>query len=76
MSKKSSSAIPDFPPGLPRPALRALNAAGYSRLDQLKRAREEDLLKLHGFGPKALRLLREAFASRGQSSAKTRQRSR
>jgi hypothetical protein len=28
-----------------------------------------DLLKLHGFGPKALRILREALAERGESLA-------
>lgn len=54
-----------FPPGVAQPALRALAAAGYTRLDQLARIREEDLAKLHGIGPKAIRLIREALKTRG-----------
>jgi hypothetical protein len=59
----------DFPPGIPQPALRALATAGYSRLEQLTTAREADLLQLHGFGPKALRLLRDALANQGLAFA-------
>jgi hypothetical protein len=62
----------DFPPGIGQPALRALAGAGYTRLEQLTRAREADLLQLHGFGPKALRLLAAALASRGKSFAPAR----
>jgi hypothetical protein len=57
----------DFPLGIGKPALRALTGAGYSTLDQLTRAREADLLRLHGFGPKALRLLRAALAEQGKT---------
>jgi hypothetical protein len=46
-----------FPPGLARPALRALHAAGFTNLRQLSRARERDVAELHGMGPKALALL-------------------
>ena len=56
-----------LPPGLSQPALRAFAAAGYSRLDQFTKLREADLLKLHGVGPKAIRILRAALAERGQS---------
>jgi hypothetical protein len=69
MSSKRPAGPAEFPAGIGRPATRALTAAGYTRLDQLSRARPADLLKLHGFGPKALRLLTAALASRGKSFA-------
>ena len=60
----------DFPAGLAQPALRALAGAGYTRLDQVARVTEADPLKLHGMGPKAIRLLRAALKSQGKSFAK------
>jgi hypothetical protein len=50
-----------FPAGLAQPALRALSAAGYTRLEQFTSVTEADLLKLHGMGPKALGLIRGAL---------------
>ena len=58
-----------FLAGLSQPALRALSAAGYSRLDQLTKIKEADLLKLHGMGPKAMGLLRSALEADGRSFA-------
>jgi predicted flap endonuclease-1-like 5' DNA nuclease len=55
-----------LPPGIGAPAERALTGAGYSRLEQLTHVTEADLGQLHGVGPKALRLLREALASSGR----------
>jgi hypothetical protein len=55
----------DFPPGLSQPAIRALTQAGYTRLEQLAATTEAELLALHGVGPKAIRILNEAFAERG-----------
>lgn len=55
----------DFPAGLSQPALRALEAAGYTRLKQLIRVTEAELLKLHGMGPKGTRILGAALAERG-----------
>ena len=59
------------PEGLPRsigaPATRALTAAGYSELSQLAGVPAAELAKLHGVGPKALRLLQEALHERGMS---------
>lgn len=60
----------DLPRGIGAPARRALAAAGIDRLEQLAQFRETDLLRLHGLGPKAMRLLREALAERGLSFAK------
>lgn len=62
----------EFPIGLAKPALRALEAAGYTHLDQLTAVREADLAKLHGMGPKALGLLREALQARGLTFAGSR----
>ncbi len=59
----------DLPTGLAKPAQRALAGAGYTRLEQFTRISEDDVLKLHGMGPKALDQLRRALAARGQSFA-------
>jgi hypothetical protein len=59
----------DFPRGVGAPARRALAAAGYVRLEQLTQARESELRRLHGMGPKALEALRQALAARGWSFA-------
>jgi predicted flap endonuclease-1-like 5' DNA nuclease len=50
-----------FPKGVSQPAIRALEDAGYSRLDQLAGASESELAKLHGMGPKAIRVIRQAL---------------
>ena len=43
--------------------------AGYTDLDALTRVSEPELLRLHGVGPKAVRILCEELAARGQASA-------
>jgi DNA-directed RNA polymerase alpha subunit len=59
----------DLPPGLAKPARRALTRAGYSRLDQFTKLSEEEVLQLHGMGPKALDQIRRALAAKGLSFA-------
>ena len=49
------------------PATRALTAAGYTELGQLAGVPAAELAKLHGVGPKALRLLQEALQAQGMS---------
>jgi hypothetical protein len=66
---ESSGAPPDLPPGIGKPALRALQAAGSTWLDQLAGITEADLLKLHGVGSKAVGVIRAALERRGQSFA-------
>jgi predicted flap endonuclease-1-like 5' DNA nuclease len=44
-----------------------LTAAGYARLGQLANVPASELKKLHGIGPKALRLLQEALEEHGMS---------
>jgi hypothetical protein len=68
MQSGSDETQSDFPP-IGKPAQRALAAAGYVRLDQLTTVSAAELLKLHGVGPKAIRLLRSALAARGQAFA-------
>ncbi|GIH79609.1 hypothetical protein [Planobispora longispora] len=54
-------------PNIGAPARGALEAAGYTRLEQLAGVTEAELLALHGVGPKAVRILRETLAGRGLS---------
>lgn len=54
-------------PKMSNPALRALNNAGYTRLEQLTQASETELAKLHGMGPKALGILKGALQEKGLS---------
>lgn len=54
-------------PKIGAPATRALEAAGYSRLEQLTKVTEAELGQLHGVGPKALGILREALNTQGLS---------
>ncbi|MFE4540981.1 helix-hairpin-helix domain-containing protein [Arthrobacter sp. NPDC056727] len=42
------------------PAIRALNAADYTTLSGLAGVSRAELSKLHGVGPKALRVIEEA----------------
>ncbi|MCB7136044.1 helix-hairpin-helix domain-containing protein [Cellulosimicrobium marinum] len=53
-----------LPSGIGRPATRALVAAGLTSLSDVARLTDADLLALHGVGPKAVRILREALAAR------------
>lgn len=61
--EKSANQPNDFPK-IGAPATRALIAAGYQRLEQLTQVSEAELLQLHGVGPKAIRILREALADK------------
>ncbi|GAB2482630.1 helix-hairpin-helix domain-containing protein [Nocardiopsis aegyptia] len=54
-------------PGLSNPAKRALAAAGYTEPAQLDGVAASELLRLHGMGPKGIRVLRELLAERGLS---------
>lgn len=46
-------------PKIGAPATRALASIGITTLEQVSKKTEEELLKLHGFGPKAIRILKE-----------------
>lgn len=52
-------------PKIGAPATRALASIGVTRIDQLAGHSESELLALHGFGPRALRILHEAMTELG-----------
>jgi DNA-directed RNA polymerase alpha subunit len=54
-------------PKLGSPAQRALAGAGITRLDQLTRMTEAELLQLHGMGPNAIKKLQLALQDKGLS---------
>ena len=56
-----------LPDGIGAPATRALHAAGYTKLSQLANVPAAELKKLHGVGPKALKLLQEALERQDKS---------
>ena len=62
---RTSKHTSEFPPGVAKPAQRALASIGVTRLVDLTGHKREELLSLHGFGPKALDILERAMASRG-----------
>jgi len=62
---KPADSTSDLPQGLAQPALRALSAAGITRLEQLTAFTEAKIKALHGIGPNAIKTLRSALAERG-----------
>jgi uncharacterized protein YdhG (YjbR/CyaY superfamily) len=62
-AQKSESDLPK----IGAPATRALEIAGYTTLKQLTRVTEAEIVQLHGMGPKALGILREALKAEGLS---------
>ncbi|AIQ52375.1 DNA-binding protein [Paenibacillus sp. FSL R7-0331] len=59
-----------FPLKLSQPALRALENAGYDRLEQLTQVKKSELAKLHGMGPSGIAMLKEALDARGLDFSK------
>jgi DNA-directed RNA polymerase alpha subunit len=55
----------DIPKNIGKPALRALENANIHYLEQLTSISQDELLKLHGVGPKAVRILGEKLAELG-----------
>jgi hypothetical protein len=60
----------DALPKIGAPATRALASIGITRLSQVGDRSDAELLALHGFGPRALRILREALKSGGPPEMK------
>ena len=52
-------------PKIGAPATRALNNAGYTSLRQLVGVPRAELAKLHGMGPKALRIIEDNLDRQG-----------
>lgn len=56
-------------PQISGPFNSALQEAGYTHLEQFTSVTAAELLKLHGVGPKGIRMLREALRAKGLSFA-------
>ena len=54
-------------PKIGAPAPRALAASGVTRLEEVVDRSEAEIPALHGFGPRALRILTDALAANGRS---------
>lgn len=54
-------------PKIAKPAQRALASIGVTRLEQLAKHSEAELLALHGMGPNAMAALRDALKAEGKS---------
>jgi hypothetical protein len=54
-------------PKIGAPATRALASIGVTRFEELAGQSETELVALHGFGPRALRILKEALAAEGMT---------
>ena len=68
MNPKTSEGLKtEFPASMGKVAPRGLANAGYTKLKQLTKVTEAELLKIHGVGPKAIRILRELLAEKGMS---------
>ncbi len=69
MTNHDHSHESDLPPGIGEPARRALAGVGIETLEQCATRSEAELLKLHGFGPKALSIIRSALDAKGLTFA-------
>ncbi len=59
----------EYPDRIGKVAARELALNGYTRYDQLTAATPKELLKIHGIGSKAIRILDEELKARGLSFA-------
>lgn len=59
----------EFPPDIGRVARRELAVNGFTTYDHLTGVSRRRLLAIHGIGPKAVRILGEELARRGQAFA-------
>ena len=57
-------------PAIGAPAFRALDSAGITHLSDLTKYTEKQMLELHGFGPKALGILKARLSEKKLSFAK------
>jgi DNA-directed RNA polymerase alpha subunit len=56
--------VSDFPPTMGKVAPRELVANGIHTLEQTTRYTEQELLSIHGVGPKAVRIIKEELAKK------------
>lgn len=65
MSEPDSPRTTELTPRIGKVATRALANLGYTRYHQLTRVTRSELLRIHGMGPKAIRILEEELSGRG-----------
>ncbi len=63
----AAGGVGDLPKSIGRPATQALAFAGITTLAQVAELTEAELRAMHGVGPRAVRILREALRANGQS---------
>jgi len=56
----------ELTPRIGKVARRELTAHAITRYDQVAATADAEMLSIHGVGPKAIRILREELAARGQ----------
>lgn len=69
MAAQDAADPTEFPQEIGRTARRVLALNGYTRYDQLTNVTSAELLRIHGMGPKAIRILEEELIARGLSFA-------
>jgi predicted flap endonuclease-1-like 5' DNA nuclease len=57
--------VGDLPNEIGKTAARELSLRGITSLEQVARRSREELLAIHGVGPKAIRILEGALAAKG-----------
>jgi predicted flap endonuclease-1-like 5' DNA nuclease len=65
MAPQDAHVPSEYPFRLGKTARRELAVHGYTRYEQLTAVTARDLLRIHGVGPKAIRILREELGARG-----------
>ncbi|QDQ93200.1 hypothetical protein FND50_22305 [Rhodococcus sp. WB9] len=65
MSTSDTAGHTEFPASMGKVSRRELASHGYTRFDQLTTVTALELSKIHGVGPKAIRILEEELAERG-----------
>jgi predicted flap endonuclease-1-like 5' DNA nuclease len=69
MATEDAAEPTEFPHGIGKVARRELALNGYTRYEQLTNVSAAELLRIHGIGPKAIRILAEELATRGLAFA-------
>ena len=69
MAKIESSMKSDIPTSIGAPARRALHNAGFVHLEQFTKVKMDEVLKLHGVGPKAFDIIQRSLNEKGLTFA-------
>ena len=69
VASRAGQLVTEFPRTIGKVAARELAARGYTTFDSLTEVSAKELLKIHGVGPKAVRILGEELAAQGKAYA-------